>query len=668
MTEPVLEQTGLAAPPQLLSAPAPDSRAHSRIGRYLDWLASDRGLVFEGYHDLWRWSVNDLEGFWQSIWDHFDVRSHSPYARVLGEEVMPGARWFQGATLNLAEHVLRHRGIDDEVVVIGVSQTRDDVQLTFGDLREQVRRARAGLVEAGVRKGDRVVAYLPNIPETLVAYLATISLGAVWSSCAPEFGATGVLDRFSQIEPVVLLAVDGYRYGDKTIDRREEVAAIVRELPLVHTVVHVPYLAGEIPDSISWQRFLRLGEEVVGELAFEAVPFDHPLSVLFTSGTTGRPKAIVHGHGGILLEHLKNHALHWDLGPGDRLMWFTTTAWMMWNALASALLVRAGIVMIDGNPVHPDTRMQWRLAERTHATVVGVSAGFLMQSRREGVDPAREHDLGRMKQLGVVGSPLPPDGYAWVHEHFGDGVLLNVGSGGTDVCTGIVQGSPLQPVWLGEMSGASLGVDAKAFDDAGAKVVGRLGELVITSPMPSMPVQFWGDTDGSRYRAAYFQEFPGVWRHGDWIRFSEAGSCVITGRSDATLNRGGVRLGTAEYYRVVEALSEITDSLVVHLEDLVGGIGRLVLFVVPDDGVALDDRLRRRIASEIRSRLSPRHAPDDIIAVPRIPHTRTGKKLELPVKRILSGTPASGVVDPDSIDDADALQHFVTIASKQLSA
>jgi acetoacetyl-CoA synthetase len=647
--------------PELLRPVAPDVRATTEIGRFLTWLERERGLTFASYEELHRWSVDDLEGFWSAVWEHFAVRGHSPYDAVLGRREMPGAEWFPGATLNYAEHalgLLDNPDQDaDETAVLGYSQTRDRVELTWGQLRDQVARARAGLQRLGVGRGDRVVAYLPNIPETLVAFLATASLGAIWASCAPEFGARSVVDRFGQVEPKILLAVAGYGYGSKDVDRREQVAEIREGLPTVEHVVHVPYGANTLPDAVSWDALV--GEP--GELAFEPVPFAHPLAVLFSSGTTGKPKAIIHGHGGILLEHLKNHALSWDLGPGDRILWFSTTAWMMWNALVSALLVRASIVMIDGNPLHPDIRWQWRLAEETGATLMGASPGFLMACRKEGVEPAKEFDLSRLRQIGAAGSPLPPEGYRWVAEQFGPDVLLNVGSGGTDICSGIVQGSPLQPVWAGEISGPCLGIDAKAFDDKGEQVVGELGELVITAPLPSMPVGFWGDPDGTRYRDTYFDVYPGVWRHGDWVRFSEVGSAIIAGRSDATLNRGGVRLGTAEFYRVVEELPEIADSLVVHLEDPAGGNGQLLLFVRPADGVELDDALRRRISTTLRTELSPRHIPDRIAAVPVIPHNRTGKKLELPVKKILLGAAPDEVASRDVLADPTALDAFVEL-------
>jgi acetoacetyl-CoA synthetase len=645
--------------PDLLWEPSTEG---TEIGRFLEWLAAERGREFGTFDELHRWSVDDLEGFWGAIWDFFGVRSHAPYERVLGRREMPGAEWFPGSRLNYAEHAFGTTEDTDRTAVVAHSQTRAPVELTFGELREQVARARAGLQRLGVGRGDRVVAYLPNIPETLVAFLATASLGAIWAACAPEFGVRSVVDRFSQVEPKVLLTIGGYTYGDKEVDRRAEVAAIRAELPTVEHTVHVPYGPHAIPDALGWDDLL--GEP--GELAFEPVPFDHPLYVLFSSGTTGKPKAIVHGHGGILVEHLKNEGLTWDLKPGARLLWFTTTAWMMWNALVSGLLLRASIVMIDGNPLYPDLREQWRLAAETGATGMGASPGFLMACRKEGIEPAREFDLSRLRQVGVAGSPLPLEGFTWVTEQLGPDVLLNLGSGGTDVCTGIVQGSPFQPLYAGEIAGRCLGVAAEAYDEAGSPLVGELGELVITRPMPSMPVGFWGDDDGAKYRAAYFDMYPGVWRHGDWIRFTERGSCVITGRSDATLNRGGVRLGTAEFYRVVEELDEVTDSLVVHLEDPAGGNGELILYVVTRAG--LDDELTGKIRRALREALSPRHLPDAVVAVPSVPRNLTGKKLELPVKRILLGARPDDVASRDALADPDSLASFVRHARERQGA
>jgi acetoacetyl-CoA synthetase len=646
----------------VLWTPPADVLTASQVGRYLAWLRANRGLLLSGYDELWRWSVSDLEGFWGSLWEFFELRAHAPYEQVLSSREMPGARWFSGARLNYAEHALGSDEDSARTAVLAHSQSRAPIELSFGDLREQVARTRAGLERLGVGPGDRVVAYLPNIPETLIAFLATASLGAVWATCAPEFGPRSVIARFGIVEPKVLLTVAGYRYGERSIDRRPDVARIRAALPTLEHVVHVRYAGGgddAIPDATEWDDLLA----EPGPLTFAALTFDHPLFVLFSSGTTGLPKAIVHGHGGILIEHFKNHGLSWDLRPGDRLMWFSTTAWMMWNALISALLLRASIVMIDGNPLYPDISYQWRLAAQTRSTMMGVSPTFLMGCRKAGLRPAAELDLSSLRQLGAAGSPLPPEGFDWVYEQLGSDVLLNVGSGGTDVCTGMVQGGPLQPVYRGEISGPCLAVDVAAYDHDGRPVVGELGELVIRSPMPSMPIRFWDDPGDRRYHAAYFEHFPGVWRHGDWIIFAERGSCVITGRSDATLNRGGVRLGTGELYAVVEEVPEITDSLVVHLEDSAGGPGELILFVVLADGSELDAALRAKIKAALLDGLSPRHVPDAVEAVPAVPRTMTQKKLELPVKRILLGARPEDVASRDALAQPDALDAFVAYAA-----
>ena len=655
-------------PGDVVWSPPDDARSRYRVGQYLDWLEATHGVALPDRPALWRWSVEHVEDFWASLWRYFDVLSHASHSTVLASRRMPGARWFPGARLNYAEQVFRDDGRPPDAVVIhGFSPTREPVTLTRAALRADVARAAAVLRALGVRRGDRVVAYAPNIPETVVAFLATAALGAVWSSCSPEFGARSVVDRFGQIEPVVLIAVGGYRHRDAELDRREEVAAIRRALPTLRAVVDLEYGRYRLPDALGWRALLDAGTvgadgtaRTAEELAFEPVPFDHPLAVLFTSGTTGLPKAVVHGHGGVLLEHLKNHALSWDLGVGDRLLWYTTTAWMMWNALVSALLVGAGIVCIDGDPAYPDLDRQWRLAETTGTTVMGVSPGFVMASRKAGLDLA-----ARRLPLRVVasaGAPLPPEGYGWLARQF-PGTYLNIGSGGTDVCTGIVQGDPLLPVRAGEISGPALGVDACAFDRLGRPVVGELGELVIRTPMPSMPVGFWGDPDGARLSATYFDFYPGVWRHGDWVEFRADGSCHVAGRSDATLNRGGVRLGTAEFYRVVEELDGVADSLVVHLDEP-GTNGELLLFVVTDPGAALDDGLRGRIVSALRTQLSPRHVPDQVIAVPAVPRTVTGKKLELPVKRILTGTPVAEVASTGALAVPGSLDPFVALAAR----
>ena len=643
----------------ILWTPRPDWRETTEIGRFMNWLRDERGRELSDYDALWRWSVTDLEGFWGDVWDFYDILAATPYERVLSKPTMPRAEWFTGARLNYAEHLVGREADRDRTAVVARSQTRAPFELSFGELRELAGRVRAGLQRLGVSNGDRVVAYLPNIPETLAAFIATASLGAIWATCAPEFGARSVVGRFGQIEPRVLLTVGGYGYRNRYVDRRAEVEAIREQIPSIEHVVGVPYGEARVPDALPWEQFTA----EASALEFDPVPFDHPLYVLFSSGTTGLPKAIVHGHGGQLIEHHKNQGLGWDLKPGGRLLWFSTTAWMMWNALVSALLLRSSIVMLDGDPTWPDLLEQWRLAEELQPTMMGVSPPYLMACRKAGLQMGRECDLSSIRMLCTAGSPLPAEGYLYAYEQLGPDMLLNNGSGGTDVCTGLVSGDFAQPVYEGEITGPCLGVDVHAFDFQGNEVpVGELGEMVITKPMPSMPVAFWNDPAGERYRTSYFDQYPGVWRQGDWIKFTERGSCILSGRSDATLNRGGVRLGTGEFYAVVEDIPEIVDALVVHLEDPGGGAGELLLFVVPGPETVLDEALRKRIAGALRSQLSPRHVPDEIVSVPAIPRTLTGKKLEAPVKRILRGESSDRVASRDSLLDPAALDAFVALA------
>ncbi|MFD4637109.1 acetoacetate--CoA ligase [Lentzea sp. NPDC058436] len=646
---------------EVVWTPAPDARSTSRIGHYLDWLAG-RGLTFEGYDDLHAWSVADVGAFWQSIWDHFEVRAHTPPRTALADASMPGARWFPGATLNYAEHAFR--AAPDAIAVHARSQTRPDLTLTFAELEQQVAACRAALRELGVGPGDRVAGYLPNVPEALVAFLATASLGAVWACCALEIGPSGALDRLGQVDPVVLVTAGGYVHGAKRLDRTAEVAAVAGGLSVRHTV-DVGYGEWRVGGALQWSELL--AEHVDAAPAYEPVPFGHPLAVLFSSGTTGRPKAIVHGHGGVLLEHLKNHALSWDLGPGDCLLWYTTTSWMMWHALVSALLVGASAVLVDGDPAFPGLEWQWRLAEETGATTMGASPGFVMACERAGLRLDDVH-LRRLRVFGAAGAPLPESAYRWLRENLGPHVQPSVGSGGTDVCSGLVQDNPLTPSRLGVIAGPCLGVDVHAWDDEGRDVVGEPGELVVLQPMPSMPVGFWGD-DGTRLREAYFSTWPGVWRHGDWIVLEPGGGCRVTGRSDATLNRGGVRLGTAEFYGVVERLDGVADSLVVHLEDALGGNGELWLFVVPAHGppatpVPADDGLRDRVRTALRRELSPRHVPDRVVLVPVVPRTLTGKKLEVPVKRVLLGSDPADVAGRDSLAVPGSLGAFVALRTR----
>ena len=578
---------------QLLWQPPAELVESCRLTAYTRWLGDTRGLEFKGYEDLQRWSVESLEDFWASLWDYFGIESDEPYEAVLADDSMPGASWFGGARINYAEHLMRGKP-GDRVAIVHGSELRELQEMTWDELREQVRRIRAGLVRLGVGHGDRVVAYMPNLPETIAALLATASLGAIWSSAAPEFGARSVIDRFAQIEPKVLLAVDGYRYGGKDFDRMGLVAELEREMPsLEHTVV-LPYLEGA-PDTsglskgISWSDLT--AED--GPLEFRRVPFDHPLWVLYSSGTTGLPKAIVQGQGGILLEQLKKMNLHVDLREGDRLFWFTTTGWMMWNFLVGGLLTDAAIVLTDGSPAAHDMKVLWELCERAGVTTFGTSAGFIAACMKEGVKPS-DFDLSKLTAVGSTGSPLSPEGFEWIYEEVGRDTWLFSTSGGTDVCTAFVGGVPTLPVYRGELQARSLGCAVEAWDEDGNSVTDEVGELVITRPMPSMPVFFWGDKDGERYREAYFDMYPGVWRHGDWIRITPRGTAIIYGRSDSTINRGGVRMGTAEIYRPVLALDEITDALVVDVPQD-GGESWMPLFVVLREGEELDDELVAKV-------------------------------------------------------------------------
>lgn len=645
---------------QTLWTPSPESIARSRCGGYMRWLDKEGRGSFTDYADLWQWSVTDPAAFWRSVWDHFDVVGEGSTDVVLDGDAMPDVTWFPNARINFAENALR--GSDDDIVVIAVSQTRERVSLRRAELRDLVARAAAGLRSLGVGKGDRVVAYLPNIPETLVAMLATASIGAIWAVCAPEMGTQSVLDRLSQLEPKVLIAADGYRYGTKEIARTEEVQRLRSGLPTATALVHVPYLKAdsELADSYTWADLVAKPADP----AYTRVPFSTPLWVVFSSGTTGLPKAIVHSQGGITLEMTKTHGLHMDLDPGDTFFTFATTSWVMWNIQVAALLVGAKVVLFDGDPAYPGPDALWRLVEEEHVNVFGCGAAFISMFRKAGVRPRDQFDLSWLRGIISTGSPLPIDGFLWVYDAVSPDVLLQSSSGGTDVCTAFVGGTPLLPVHAGEITTPQLGVNAQAFDDSGENVVGQLGELVITTPMPSMPLGFWNDPDKERYRAAYFNKYPGVWRHGDWVKFNSRGGCIITGRSDGTLNRGGVRLGASEFYSALETLPVIADSLIVHLDDVEGGMGQLVLFVVTTDNAELDDDLRRRISAVLKSTLSPRHLPDHVIKAPEVPYNLTGKKLEVPVKRLLSGDSRERVISTGALRNPDSINFYEQVAAQ----
>jgi acetoacetyl-CoA synthetase len=651
--------------PEPLWEPSAKLVKRSRLIEFRGWLRAERGLDFADYDGLWQWSVDDLDGFWGALWDFFEVRADGDRSTVLASREMPGARWFPDTRLNYAEHAFAGKA-DDETAILHASELRELEQLSWGELRGQVAACAAALRGLGVERGDRVVAYLPNIPEAIVAFLASASIGAVWSSCSPDFGPASVVDRFAQIEPKVLFAVDGYRYGGKDFDRRETIATLQEAMPsLVRTVV-LPYLDAA-PDlsalaaTATWEELLAAGAGT--ELSFERVPFDHPLWVLYSSGTTGLPKAIVQGQGGILLEHLKKLHLHVDAHPGDRLFWFTTTGWMMWNFLVSGLLTKAAIVLYDGSPGHPDMGVLWDLAERAEVTMFGTSASYIAACMKDGVEPGAGRDLSRLGAVGSTGSPLSPEGFDWIYEHVGADTWLFSTSGGTDLCTAFVGGVALLPVYRGELQGRALGAAVEAWDEEGNAVVDAVGELVVTAPMPSMPVCFWGDEDGSRYRASYFEMFPGIWRHGDWIEITSRGTAVIYGRSDSTINRSGIRMGTSEIYRAVLSIDAIVDALVVDIPKP-GTEGWMPLFVVLREGVELDAELPKEIARRVRERCSPRHVPDQVFQIAEVPRTLSGKVLEVPVKRILMGTPVAQAASRDSLANPAALDYFTEMAGR----
>ncbi|MCC5579806.1 acetoacetate--CoA ligase [Microtetraspora sp. AC03309] len=632
----------------LLWEPTAEVVRDARITRYTEWLGRPGD-----YQDVWNWSVDSPAEFWTSIWDYFDVLGDRGDGPVL-RGTMPDVTWFEGTTLNYAENALR--GDPDRLAVIFRDESGNRRTYTLGELRAEVGRVRAGLARLGVRRGDRVAGYVPNIPEALIAFLATASLGAIWSSCSPDFGAPSVIDRFTQIEPKVLVAVDGYRYNGKVFGRADVVRDIAAKLPSLAATVWIGSTTGAERDGTA---AAELGwEELRAEAAepeFDRVPFGHPLWVLYSSGTTGLPKPIVHGHGGIVLEHLKALSFHQDLGEGDVFFWYTTTGWMMWNFLIGGLLVGSTVVLYDGSAAHPDTGALWELAAQEGVTYFGTGAPYIVASMKAGVRPS---GLDRLRGIGSTGSPLPPEGFAWIYSDVKPDVQLGSFSGGTDVCTGFVGAVPLLPIRAGVIPCRCLGARVESFDPAGEPVIGEVGELVVTAPMPSMPVMFWNDPSGDRYRESYFADYPGVWRHGDWIKILPDGGCVIYGRSDSTLNRGGVRMGTSEFYRVVERFEEIEDSLVIDTGQL-GQDGRLLLYVTLVPGAELSDELVARLRTALRTELSPRHVPDEFHRVPGIPRTLSGKKLEVPVRKILLGTPVEKAANPDAMANPEVLGHFV---------
>jgi acetoacetyl-CoA synthetase len=641
-----------AVEPEVLWTPSKERIERATLTRYVRWLEATRGLQFDDYQGLWRWSVEHLEAFWSSIVEFFDVRFDQPARAVLGSDSMPGAQWFPGAKLNYAEHIFRGRD-GSEVAIRHASELRSTEEWTWDRLRSETAAVAEGLRELGVGPGDRVVAYMPNMAETVAAFLACASIGAIWSSAAPEFGPRSVIDRFAQIEPKVLLAIDGYRYGGRDFDRSAAVEEIAAAIPSLERVVRLGYLDGS-----GWEP----GSPGAGEtLEFTPVAFDHPLWVLYSSGTTGLPKPIVHGQGGILIEQIKKGHLHLDAQAGDRLFWFSTTGWMMWNFLVGVLLTDASIVLFDGNPGYPDMGRMWDLAEETGITTFGTSAAFISGCMKAGVSLRGDgRSLPSLEAVGSTGSPLSPEGFRWIYDELGDETWLFSTSGGTDMCTAFVGGVPTLPVYLGELQGRCLGCAVEAWDPSGRPLIDEVGELVITRPMPSMPLFLWGDRSGERYRESYFEMYPGVWRHGDWIKITSRGTAVIYGRSDSTINRGGVRMGTAEIYRAVLSVDEVVDALVIDVPRE-GTDGWMPLFVVLRPGAVLDDSLVAAIRRRIREDCSPRHVPDEIRAIPEVPRTLSGKVLEVPVKRILSGVAPEEAASRESLANPAALDYFVSM-------
>ena len=644
----------MAAVPELLWTPSPERIERANITAF----ARKRGLP-EDYGELWQWSVDSLEEFWAAVWDEW-VDADAPYERVLGRREMPGAEWFPGAQLNYAKHIFRNRDPND-LAIQHASESRPLAGWTWGELERETARIAAGLRALGVERGDRVAAFMPNIPETVAAFLACASIGAIWSSAAPEFGVRSVIDRFQQIEPKVLLAIDGYRYGGKDFDTSAKVQEIAAAMPDTQ-LVRFGYLDGTgWPEALLVDATLPKGSDPVGRVAstaFESVPFDHPLWVLYSSGTTGLPKAIVHSQGGILLEQLKKGHLHLDAQAGDRIFWFTTTGWMMWNFLTGVLLTEASIVLYDGNPAG---EVLWDLAAEAGITTFGTSAAFIAASMKDGIEPTRGRDLSALQAVGSTGSPLSPEGFEWIYDSLGEHIWLFSTSGGTDVCSAFVGGVPTLPVYRGELQARSLGAKVESWDEQGRPQIGQVGELVITEPLPSMPIFFWNDETGERLEESYFSMWPGVWRHGDWIEITERGTAIIYGRSDSTINRGGIRMGTSEIYRAVLSVDDVTDALVVDVPRE-GEENWMPLFVVLKEGRELDDDLVKAIRTRIREDCSPRHVPNEVVQIPEIPRTLSGKVLEVPVKRVLQGDAPEKAASRESLANPEAFDWFVRYA------
>ncbi|HEY6451138.1 MAG TPA: acetoacetate--CoA ligase [Steroidobacteraceae bacterium] len=652
----------------ILWTPSAERAANANVSIFMRWLERERGLRFDDYAALWRWSVQDLEAFWQALWDYFRIEASAAPTRVLGSRRMPGAEWFPGARLNYARHVLRGEQAGREALLF-TSETRPLTAMSSQSLAAQVRVLATQLRELGIQPGDRVAAVLPNIPETVVAMLASTAIGAVWAICSPDFGVRGAVDRLAPLRPKLLICVDGYRYGGKAFDRRAEMSAIADALPDLKHVIAVPYLNPDEPLRIGraplqWGELLSRAPVSGADFHYEEVPFDHPLWILFSSGTTGLPKAIVHGHGGILLETMKNGTFHFDLHAGQRLLFFTTSGWMLWNFIAGTPAIGGVPVLYDGHPGYPQPDALWKLADEAQVALFGASPAYVEQMARTGIVPRERYELSRLQSIVLAGSPASPECMQWFHLNVKRDLWVANGSGGTDCCTGFVGGVPTLPVGAGQIQAPSLGVAVKAFDERGNSVTDQVGELVLTEPMPSMPLRFWNDESGQRYRETYFEDYPGVWRHGDLFRIGAGGESTVVGRSDATLNRYGIRIGTAEIYRSLARLEEVEDALIVNL-DLPGGRFFMPLFVKLAPGLVLDAALASRIRATLREDYTARHVPDAIYQVPAIPTTRSGKKMEVPIRRLLMGMDPEKAANRSAMSDPAALDFYIDYVRRQ---
>lgn len=631
----------------------------ANISDYITWLKENKQLDFDDYHSLWKWSVENIASFWASLWEYFDIKAATNYETVLSSREMPGGKWFKEATLNYTEHIFRKRDWE-QTAIIHASETRQIHNVSWKQLYEDTAKFQQKLIHLGVRRGDRIVAYASNIYETIVAFLATASIGAIWSSASPDFGTQSVIDRFKQIEPKVMITVDGYQYNGKNFDRMKIINAIQKELPTLESTILIPFLnensnPKELKNGVSWKDVM---EEKQTEMTYEYIPFNDPLWVLFSSGTTGKPKPIVHSQGGILLEHLKALTFHADVGEDDRFFWYTTTGWMMWNFLVGALLTGSTVILYDGSPGYPNKKMLWQFAEDTKMTVLGTSASFLIDCMKNDFIPREEFDLSHLKCISSTGSPLPPEGFQWCYEHVKRDLWIASVSGGTDVCTAFILGMPTLPVYAGELQCRGLGAKIESFTETGEAKINEVGELVLTEPLPSMPIFFWNDEDGSRLHESYFDVFPGVWRHGDYLKITDQNTCVIYGRSDATINRGGIRIGTSEIYRAIDSMPEVADSLIVDVP-LSENNSFVPLFIRMNEGVVISDKVKQKIKEHIKSECSPRHVPTSIHQVKDLPKTLNGKKLEIPVKKILMGESVEDVVNKGSLANPDSLTYFI---------